>query len=181
MGLSAKRRVFVEHYLCSWNATRAAKEAGYSERTAHVQGCRLLSNANVQEHIKARLAAKVMGTDEVLSRLAEQARAEYADYLHENGVLDLEKMLKDGKGHLIKGTKWDSKGNLVVEFYDAQTALVQIGRAHGMFTDKQEHKLTLGFDLDDWKRQREARRQDLDDALDEVDESDDGAPEDTEG
>jgi len=79
-----------------------------------------------------------MGADEVLVRLAQQARAEYADYLRPDGTVDLEQMLADGKGHLIKGTKWDNRsGKLTVEFYDAQAALVHIGKHLGIFKEMQ--------------------------------------------
>lgn len=136
MALSAKRRAFIEQYLRDFNAKQAAIRAGYSPRSAPVTAHRIMAHPEVQEAIKARLAELKMGTDEVLLRLTEQARAEYAKYLGDEGTVDLVRMLADGKGHLIKGTKWDRRGNLVVEFYDAQSALVQIGRAHGMFIDK---------------------------------------------
>jgi len=80
-----------------------------------------------------------MGADEVLTRLAQQARAEYADYLRPDGTVDLARMLADGKGHLIKGTKWDNRsGKLTVEFYDAQAALVHLGKHLGIFKESQE-------------------------------------------
>jgi len=36
--LSDKQTAFVEAYLQTWNATKAAKTAGYSEKTAYSQG-----------------------------------------------------------------------------------------------------------------------------------------------
>lgn len=136
MALSAKRRAFIEQYLRDFNGTQAAIRAGYSERSARVSACKILARPEVQAEIQRRLAELKMGTDEVLLRLTEQARAEYAGYLNDDGTVDLQRMLDDGKAHLVRGTKWDRQGNLVVEFYDAQAALVQIGRAHGMFIDK---------------------------------------------
>ena len=134
-GLSNKRRVFVEEYIrCGWNATEAARRAGYKQPL--VQGPRLLGNVRVREAIQARLAEIKMGADEVLVRLAEQARAEYGAYLCKDGTVDLERMLADGKAHLIKGTKWDRLGNLVVEFYDAHAALVDLGKHLGLFTER---------------------------------------------
>ena len=142
MTLSNKRRVFVEEYLRCWNATEAAKRAGYSPRTARSQGQRLLTNVDIQAEIKARTAEKAMQADEVLARLAEQARAEYASYLNDDGTVDLQRMIEDGKAHLIKGTKWDRHGNLVVEFHDAQAALVHIGRHLKLFTENINHNVT---------------------------------------
>lgn len=131
MALSAKRRAFIEQYLRDFNGTQAAIRAGYSERSARVSACKILARPEVQAEIQRRLAELKMGTDEVLLRLTEQARAEYAEYLGDDGTVDLQRMLDDGKAHLVRGTKWDRRGNLVVEFYDAQAALVQIGRAPG--------------------------------------------------
>ena len=141
--LSAKRRAFVEEYLSCWNASEAARRAGYAHPRR--QGSRLLSFVDIQALIKARLAEKAMSADEALTRLAEQGRGGWTEYLLEDGSIDLARLLEDGKGHLVKGTKWDRQGNLVVEFYDAQAALVHIGRHHKLFTDRKE--LDLAPDL----------------------------------
>ena len=49
--LTPKQRRFVEEYLVDLNATQAAIRAGYSKKTAEVQGCRLLSNVKVARKI----------------------------------------------------------------------------------------------------------------------------------
>ena len=166
MALSAKRRAFIEQYLRDFNAKQAAIRAGYSPRSAPVTAHRIMAHPEVQEAIKARLAELKMGTDEVLLRLAEQARAEYAEYIRPDGTVDLNRMLADGKGHLIRGTKWDRNNNLTIEFYDAQSALVHIGKAAGMFAGDGNVNVEVNFDLDGWKRQREERRQELADVED---------------
>ena len=57
MTLSTKRQRFVEEYLLDSNATQAAKRAGYSDRSAHVTGWRLLQDDEVKEALAAgRLA-----------------------------------------------------------------------------------------------------------------------------
>ncbi len=87
-----------------------------------------------------------MQADEVLLRLAEQARSEQTAYLQPDGTVDLARMIADGKGHLVKGTKWDNrKGNLTIEFYDAQAALVHLGKHLGVFKEMQE--LDIGDSL----------------------------------
>lgn len=48
MALSTKRQRFVEEYLVDSNATQAAKRAGYSDRSAHVTGWRLLQDDEVK-------------------------------------------------------------------------------------------------------------------------------------
>ncbi len=137
--MNPKQRLFVEEYLKCWNASEAARRAGYKTK-ASVQGTRLLANDSVKEAIKARLAEKTMQADEVLTRLAEQARGEVGQYLTENGKLDFAKLIADGKQHLVKSVK-DTQWGLAIEFYDAQSALVHIGRHHGLFTDN------VAFDL----------------------------------
>lgn len=168
VGLSNKRRAFVEEYLKCWNATEAARRAGYSERTADVQGPRLLGNVSVQEHIKRRIREKAMGADEVLLRLGEQARGEVASYLDASGRVDLERLLADDKGHLVKGTKWDRQGNLVVEFYDAQAALALLGRHHRLFVDQVNHMGEVTVDIHNHRAELERRLSSLIASTDEA-------------
>lgn len=49
--LSPKQMIFVQEYLRSNNITAAAKAAGYSEKTAHVQGSRMLKHVKVQQYL----------------------------------------------------------------------------------------------------------------------------------
>ena len=79
MPLTTKRIAFVEHYLACWNASEAARRAGYKQ--AHSQGPRLLENVDVQAYVKARLTESAMCADEVLSRLTEIGRSETRDAL----------------------------------------------------------------------------------------------------
>ena len=133
MALSSKQQVWLEAYLETWNATEAARRAGYAQ--PRVSGAENLAKPDIAEEIKTRIAEKAMGADEALVRLAEQARAEYSAYILENGSVDLAGMKADGKMHLIKGIKPTKFGREVI-FHDAQTALVHIGRHHKLFVDK---------------------------------------------
>lgn len=159
MALSNKQRVFVEEYLTCWNASEAARRAGY-RGAADVIGPRLLGNVGIRAAIEARIAEKAMGADEVLLRLGDQARASFSDFLT-NGDLDLGKAERNGKLHLIKGYAVSDKGAVRIELYDAQAALVQLGRHHGLFVDKQEISGSLGFSIDDYNsaKQRAAERE----------------------
>lgn len=54
--LTEQRKCFIEEYLklhCR-NATQAAKNAGYSEKTAHSQASDILKDSEVQEYLKMR-------------------------------------------------------------------------------------------------------------------------------
>jgi phage terminase small subunit len=151
MTLSNKRMAFVEEYLIDFNAYQAALRAGYSERSARQQGSRLLSKDNIQEAIKARLDEKAMSADEVLHRLADMARSDMGDFLDISPMsfqVDLNKAKELGLTKLIKKVKLHTTTTLSkdgvetethtieTELYDAQAALVQLGRHHKLFTDK---------------------------------------------
>ncbi|WP_257285863.1 terminase small subunit [Endozoicomonas sp. SESOKO1] len=55
--MNVKQERFVNAYLMDGNATRAAREAGYSERSAHTQGNRMLKNDEVLNAIAERTDA----------------------------------------------------------------------------------------------------------------------------
>lgn len=49
--LTEKQRIFCREYIYDWNATRAAKAAGYSEDTAYAIGAENLRKPQIQAHI----------------------------------------------------------------------------------------------------------------------------------
>jgi len=50
--LTDKQKKFCEEYVFDWNATRAAKAAGYSEKTARQIGSETLSKPYIQAYIE---------------------------------------------------------------------------------------------------------------------------------
>lgn len=137
MALTKKRRVFIEEYLRCWNGTEAAKIAGFAHPGS--QGHRLLKNVEIQAEIKRRIEEKCMAADEVLIRLAEQARVNMADFItisRKGEVkIDLIKARRKDKLHLVKKIG-HTKHGLRLELHDAQAALVHLGRYLGLFVDK---------------------------------------------
>lgn len=156
MGLTNKQRVFVEEYLRCWNATEAALVAGYADRSARQQGSRLLTNDDIAAEIKLRVAEKAMTADEVLIRLAQHARGDMGDFLDISSMsfqVDLSGAVEKKLTHLIKKVKQRTTTtirndeetethDIEIELYDAQSALVQLGRVHGLFTDKSDMNLS---------------------------------------
>ena len=71
--LTPKQARFVEEYLLDLNATQAAIRAGYSAKTAEVQGSRLLGNAKIAAAVKKAQEARSERTridqDWVIERL----------------------------------------------------------------------------------------------------------------
>ena len=76
--LSPKHTLFVEAYCMGKTATQAAIGAGYSLKTAHVQGSRMLRNVKVLSRIEDRLQDhrdRCGVTVETLTAELEEARA----------------------------------------------------------------------------------------------------------
>lgn len=194
MALTAKQKKFINEYFQDFNGTRAAERSGYAgdDNTLAVTAHGLLRNPKIAEVVSRRLQESAMSADEVLQRLAEQARSEhtryitnrprldmirmamdskgdlipavidengdidvaqmardgvlelYAPYIDTTPFVDLDAMRSDGMMHLVKGIK-NTKDGLQVEFYDAQSALVHIGKNHVLFTDKSE---SVNYDVD---------------------------------
>ena len=137
--LTDKQRAFVEEYLKDFNATQAAIRAKYSEESARQIGSENLSKPYIAELIRQRIEETAMSADEVLIRLAEQARGIPAQYISTKGTVKIAQLVRDGKTHLIKKIADTAQGR-TYEFYDAQSALQLIGRHHALFTDKTENK-----------------------------------------
>jgi len=149
-GLTNKQQAFIEHYLQCWNATEAARQAGYrgNDNTLASVGSENLRKPNIRRHIQDRLNAAAMTADEVLARLSEQARSDISEYINDFGYLDFDRLKADGKAHLIKKydiTNVGGKLKIKFEVYDAQAALVHLGKAHALFTDK--------VAIADWRRE----------------------------
>jgi phage terminase small subunit len=151
--LTDKQKLFVEFYLIHMNGTLAAKLAGYKGNanvlavTAHDN----LRNPKIRSAVDEALAERVMGKGEVLARLADQARGDMREFIGKGA----ESLKKHPGGRLIKKyertvttmTLGDNGEERVeekvkVELYDAQAALVQLGRYLGLFIDR--HDLTSG-------------------------------------
>lgn len=154
----------MDEYVINLNATRAALAAGYSEKTADVQGCNLLKNvkvANAIQKVFDKRAAKVEITQEMVLR--ELAKIGFADIRNavtwgttEMRVVDPGDDESEPKTAPYHGLALKASGDidddtaaaisevsegrdgLKVKFHDKQAALVNIGRHLGMFKDKTE-------------------------------------------
>lgn len=139
MPLTYKQQLFVEHYLTCLNAAEAARRAGYSLKTAGKIGSENLTKPDIKVEIDKRLKEAAMSADEVLRRLADQARSTLEDFISDGPTgpyVDLDKARELGKMHLLKKFKEDKDGNISIELHDPQAALVHLGRYHALFVDK---------------------------------------------
>lgn len=154
-GLRPQQEAFVEFYLQCWNASEAARRAGYSPKTAGVQAHELLKKPEIAARVRERISEIAMSADEVLLRLAEHARGSMEDFIDPASVTaDFQKAQLAGKMHLIKKVKYTTRrettnngkadekeaeiDTVEFELYDAQAALVHLGRNLKLWTDKQE-------------------------------------------
>jgi phage terminase small subunit len=151
-GLSDKQRAFVEYYVRCWNASKAARQAGYSQANSNVVGPRLLAHVGISAAIKRRAGEIEMGTDEVLARLADHARGSMGEFLtiDKDGLprMDLQSAHNNDRLHLVRkakvttryvGEEKDKEVSVELELYDAQDALVKIGTRHKLFVNSHEH------------------------------------------
>lgn len=147
MPLSDKQQVFIAEYLKCWSATKAARLAGYSEKYLHTNANKLLQNTTIAAEIEHRKTELIMSADEALTRLTEHARGAHGDYITSEGRVDVERLVADGKAYLIKAVK-ETKYGLILEFPDAQTALLNIGKQHGLFSDQHVVTVKLEKEID---------------------------------
>lgn len=98
--LTPKQARFVAEYLVDLNATQAAIRAGYSPKTAEVQGPRLLGNVRVAEAVQAGQAKRLQKLDLTADRvLTEVMRL---------GFSDVRKLYRED-GSLKKPSEWDDE------------------------------------------------------------------------
>jgi phage terminase small subunit len=149
--LTNKQKVFVEEYLTDHNGTRSAIAAGYSRKSASVIAAENLLKPNIAFEIRRRITEKVMCADEVLTRLADMARASHFPFIKisDDGFVYFDFSNPDAKNylHLIKKIKtkrqrkleglevWENEW-VEVELYDAQSALNTLAKVHGLLVDK---------------------------------------------
>ncbi len=91
--LNDQQIAFCEYYVATLNATQAAIDAGYSEKTARQQGSRLLTNVYIKAYIDTLLQKledqRIAKADEVLKFLTSAMRGEVKD------SFDLDPSLQD--------------------------------------------------------------------------------------
>lgn len=136
MAISSMQQIWLKVYLSTWNATEAARQAGYKdpEQAGYENKRKQELAAAIDQHIES-----IMPAGEVLTLLADQARGSMADFIDvDTNTLDLQKAAKAGKLHLIKKfTRVDTETStrVSIEIHDAQSALGLLGKHHGLFKE----------------------------------------------
>ena len=143
--LSPKRERFVNEYLIDLNATQAAIRAGYSLKTAKMQGSRLMTNDDVKAHVESMRAIVAEQFDITRDRvLREYARIAYSDPREvmawdESGVqLKASDQLTDDQAAAVAevGFSQTKDGvNMRLKLHNKQAALDSLTKIQGYFTD----------------------------------------------
>lgn len=147
--MTEKQERFCEEYMIDLNATQAAIRAGYSSKSANVDGPRLLSNARVRARVDKMRAEQSRRTginaDVVIRELARIARLNPKAVIDLNSATTLPNASDDDLAAIssvrvktIPGEDHDGVER-EVKFHDKVKALELLGRHLGMFTDKVEH------------------------------------------
>ena len=140
-GLSDAQREFVRLYLIHGSATKAATIMGLP--SPRCSGPRILKNDAVRKTIYGELRSKKIDDEHVIAELSELCYAKLADFMDEQGDIDIEKVRANS--HLVKKYKvkqWTCKdGSMVttheLELHDRHAALVDVGKTFRMFGDNQ--------------------------------------------
>lgn len=161
--LNAKQEAFCQHYARKANASWAAREAGYSVKTAGSQGFDLLKKPEIEARITAirteRWKALHMGPEETMAEIARVARFNLGDILHltpdGEPYVDLSKATEDDLAALAEASIEDfteGRGDdardvrrVKVKAHNKIAALTLAAKAHGLLIDKAEVNVTGDF------------------------------------
>ena len=169
-GLNPRQQLFVLHYLETWSATEAAKRAGYSARTAHVQGFELLRHPKIKVMIAAEQQAAMdrlrLDRDAVLRQLARIGFGDVRRLFNADGSLkgvhelddDAAAMVASVEAQTVTKVRKTKKGEkaparpqadktLTVKYrrIDPTRALQLLGQHHGILKEQPAQNTFVQF------------------------------------
>lgn len=153
--LNPKQARFVEEYLKDLNATRAAKDAGYSARRASELGYQLLQHptvaAAIQEAKQVRSERTQITADRVLEEIAAIAFAHMGQFAtwHDDRVSLIDSSEVDPRAVSEVSQRATRNGNNVgIKLHDKLGALAKLGDHLGMWKkDPQQSDDADGLDV----------------------------------
>ena len=158
--LSPKQERFVAEYLVDLNATQACIRAGYSPKTADVQGPRLLGNVRIAQAISAgqskRLAKLNISAERVLGEIASIAFSDIRRWFDAEGrLLPIHQLPDDVAAALgtVEVIREKTIGQdtpiavLKVKAWDKVRALDMLAKHFGLVKERLEHSGPNGVPL----------------------------------
>jgi phage terminase small subunit len=134
-GLTAKQKRFIEEYLVDFNATAAARRAGYSIDTANEIGSQNLAKLSIKTEINKRLDALSMEAGEITKRFTNLARGNMSDYMVKRLVphtpqvkVSLQKLIEAEQAYIAREEKFCAIKGLTEEAYDEFQERLDISR-----------------------------------------------------
>lgn len=150
--VSSKQKIFIKEYLIDKNATRAAKAAGYSEKTARSQGQRLLTKVDIKALLDRGIDQQCMKlelkADHILRELLRIATADVGLAFDDMGQMkplseipeDVRRAISSLEVHEIFDGQGEGKMAIglarKVKFWDKPRALEMLGRHLKLFVDE---------------------------------------------
>lgn len=152
--LTKKQRVFVAEYPKDYNATRAAKKAGYSRKTAYQIGHNLLKKVEIAEALEngmnERLRKIGIQPERVLTEMARISFSDIRKIFNEDHSLKQPSEWDDETAAAVAGVEvfeeFFGRGNdrtLIghtkkLKIFDKTKTLEQLGKHLKLFTEKHE-------------------------------------------
>lgn len=159
--LNDKQKRFVAEYLVDLSATQAAIRAGYSAKTAHSQGPRLLGHAGVAAAIaaaKEKRAEKVgLRAEEVLEQVRLLASADPRRIVDEKGRLIPLHKLPDDIAMAVSSVEVTKDGSLKYRLWDKNSALEKAMKHLGLYERDNKQKSDPFTEMMEFLRERGSR------------------------
>lgn len=141
-----KRKAFVEAFFVhNENITKAAVEAGFSEKTAYQAGSRLLKDVRVSTEIAKRrteiIAALELSTERTIKEVSRLAFCDPRKLVDENGRLKKLHEIDDDTAAAIASVEVDKDGGIKYRFWDKNSAIEKAAKVQGLYQKDNEQKV----------------------------------------
>lgn len=169
--LTPKQERFVNEYIRTLNVTQSAITAGYSPKTAHVTGSRLLKKKHINEYIQEQkkkvIDESILSANELLHLLTNSAvgdETETKEVIVKRG--EYKENPQNGKIQLVYN-EYVELIEIPIKPSDRLRARDMLGKYHKLFTEKKEFTADTPviINIGDWPDDEEEEKQK---ALDEL-------------
>lgn len=141
-----RRRQFVEAFLSNeGNATQAAIDAGFSPKTAHRAGNRMVNDVRVLSEIDRRrteLAAKTeLNTERLVREVGRLVFSDLRRLCHPDGRMKALHELDDDTAAAVASVKVNADGSIEYKLWDKNSAQERASKIVGVFEKDNKQKV----------------------------------------